>query len=63
MDPDANLARQLKIVEEVQHHQDHPTDAGEGVLASLAMELAEHVEALNEWITRGGYLPAAWNRA
>lgn len=62
MDPNANLLRQRAIVREVRHHQDHPTDAGEGVLASLAMELAEHVEALDEWITKGGALPAAWRR-
>ena len=27
-----------------------------------ATELAELVEALDNWITKGGFLPAAWNR-
>lgn len=26
----------------------------------LVQELIEHVEALDEWITKGGFLPAEW---
>ena len=28
-----------------------------------AVELAEHVDALDDWIRSGGFLPAAWARA
>ena len=28
-----------------------------------ALELAEKVESLDLWLTRGGFLPTAWERA
>lgn len=65
MDPNANLARQREIAAEVMRLWDAATPDGEvdsDALAHLAFELAEHVEALNEWIMRGGYLPADWTR-
>lgn len=53
MDPNENLERQRRIVA--------------GILSSVqaddrAVELAELVEALDQWITNGGFLPKEWER-
>jgi hypothetical protein len=52
MDPSTNLKEQLYHAEEIVN-SDFP-------LAEDATRLAELVLALNEWITRGGFLPSAW---
>jgi hypothetical protein len=49
MDPNATLARIRELCREI------PLDAPDE-----AAELAELVGSLDEWITRGGYLPAVW---
>ncbi|AYB70628.1 hypothetical protein SEA_SERENDIPITOUS_87 [Mycobacterium phage Serendipitous] len=54
MDPDANLVEQLGLARGiVQFSEDHDPQA---------VRLAELVLAQHEWIDRGGYLPAAWNK-
>lgn len=68
MDPDANLERQREIAQEIVTLTD--TSEGEGwdetdrevleKLASLANELADLVLALDEWITKHGFLPRRW---
>lgn len=58
MDPDANLKEQLTIAKRIIKHADAPTTVA--VDAHDAEALAERVIALNEWIKRGGFLPAAW---
>ena len=50
MDPDANLRAQLLIAQRI-------VDASPGLDAE---RLAELVLALHDWITCGGFLPAAW---
>jgi len=66
MDPDANLAEQRRIVCAIQTIGDSCDDAGvytddqADALADHAARLAELVEALDEWIVRGGYLPEPW---
>ena len=50
LDPDATLRRIRGLVAEA-HTLDDPLGPD---------ELVELVEALDEWITRGGSLPAAW---
>jgi len=51
MDPNAALA-QMRIFAAL-------IVDGKGT-ESEAIELAEAVQALDEWIKRGGFLPAAW---
>jgi hypothetical protein len=56
MDPNANLAEQRRIAErlimnQIGREQERLHDAA---------RLAELVEALDEWITNGGFLPDAW---
>jgi hypothetical protein len=53
MDPDANLRRQLAIARAAVH-----ADADDPTL----VELSELVLALDEWITRGGFLPSRWSQ-
>lgn len=55
-DPTDNLKKQLQIAEVLLrgHHIDFETDM------RLAWELAELVETLHVWISKGGQLPDAW---
>lgn len=54
MDPDETLrvirltARQMEV------------DSDPAIRAAHALELAEHVAALDEWLSNGGFLPLAW---
>lgn len=56
MDVDATLARIRELTAEI--------DTRELTLAqsSELVELVELVEALDEWLTGGGFLPARWAR-
>jgi hypothetical protein len=57
MDPNANITEQLELatalVDGTLTYDHERTTAGE--------ELAELVLALDEWITRGGFLPGRWH--
>lgn len=53
MDPDANLDEQLRIVRRVNDGKADTDDA---------YRLADLVEALDEWIACGGFLPKRWER-
>ena len=57
MDPNENLKQQLELAGAILHlyHQDSGYDATED-----AVRLAELVQALNDWIQRGGYIPFGW---
>ncbi len=55
MDPTANLEEQRKLVEEVQNGIGDWRTFGEN-----ATRLAELAEALDKWISSGGFLPAQW---
>jgi hypothetical protein len=63
MDPNACLAEIRSMVASALRVADLAEPAPE-ILAELAEILAEilaeHVNALDVWITRGGYLPSAW---
>lgn len=58
MDPNATLAALRALADGVLNH----TEDGEN-LTSVAVDLAEHFDALDEWLSRGGFLPAAWSRS
>jgi hypothetical protein len=53
MDPDATLAQ---IRELMATHHTH-NDLGEEETA----QLVELIDALDEWMTKGGFLPTDWN--
>ena len=56
MDPDEALAQLREAIESV-------WAAESSVAASSAADrVAEHAAALDQWLSRGGFLPAAWSR-
>jgi hypothetical protein len=54
MDPNANLAEQLRLSESIIANYD------EYEIANAGCRLAELVVALNNWILNKGFLPDAW---
>lgn len=56
MDPNANLEEQRRIVARLTDGEG-PDDPG-----ADAYRLAELAQALDEWISGGGFLPDAWRR-
>lgn len=55
MDPDANLKEQRLLAQTILHGDDADSiDTGD------AVRLAELVQALDEWLVKGGFLPTAW---
>lgn len=56
MDPDSNLAEQLRLAARIVQCLDksRPIDDDD------AGRLAELVESLDEWLREGGFLPHAW---
>jgi hypothetical protein len=62
MDPQANLAEQRSIAARIIERLDNPGRVQPYRLEHDAERLAELVQALDEWLTRGGFLPARWER-
>ena len=65
MDPNQTLKNLRSLVEAVNAELDDSENLGPSRLASTdlvccAHELAQHFEALDQWITSGGFLPEAW---
>lgn len=64
MDPDANLKEQLALAESIIEQAD--SDDSDGDMPQIdthdAVRLAELVLAINEWISRGGFLPQQWRK-
>lgn len=60
MDPNANLKEQLELAAEIIKS----SDANEGYFfdPAKAVRLAELVEALDGWLSKGGFLPGKWER-
>lgn len=75
MDPNATLAdilESLRTIDAENSEYEHDSDAGDikspsqvadhyDTIAELCESLCERVDALHEWLTRGGFLPDAWN--
>lgn len=71
MDPNANLIAQLRlakeIIELIDTEPEEPVEKDDELkrlqeIERKANELAERVEALDEWIRRGGTYPLRWYR-
>lgn len=54
MDPEANLVALRDLSRDVLNGSDEHDPA------ETARQLAEHVEALDDWLSRGGRPPADW---
>lgn len=61
MDPNANLEEQRRIVMRMLDHS-CSVSCSCNQCAHDGARLAELVKALDEWITKGGFLPQAWSR-
>lgn len=69
MDPTANLKEQLGLSRRITTCADDGHGEADAALGGGCMRcqpdaerLAELVLALNEWITKGGFLPEQWRR-
>ncbi len=58
MDPDANLAEQHRLIDSLRRE----ANEGQPFDEIDVDRLLELVEALDEWLVRGGFLPKAWRR-
>lgn len=58
MDPDTNLEDQRRIVSRIVEAFDKDRDPN----PNDAYRLAELVEALDGWLSKGGFLPKRWER-
>lgn len=69
MDPNANLQSMLSAAATINDIRDRcDEESGEvqeddrSELEETAFELAELVEAMSDWLKRGGFLPSDWER-
>jgi hypothetical protein len=60
MDPDANL-EELRALSAAMIKA-YDSEDSNGIDQDDAARLAELVQALDAWITRGGFLPTAWQK-
>jgi hypothetical protein len=58
MDPDAALAELREFVAEVKEQREYSV----GELETFLSSFAKHFEALDNWLKRGGFLPADWKK-
>ena len=61
MDPTANLREQLQLAARIQRCADREHAACH--CRDSADRLADLVQALDQWIQRGGFVPEPWARA
>lgn len=57
MDPDANLAEQLKLADKLTNNE---CESVEAELDDM-LRLAELVLTMNVWLSSGGFKPKAWS--
>lgn len=65
MDPNANLEEQRRIVARLIRDEKYPDEMSQAELQTYtenASRLVDLVEALDEWISKGGALPDAWRK-
>ena len=60
MDPNAALENMRRAVANYRAGEDADMSAAE--LVDYARDMAELFAGLDEWVTGGGFLPAAWQR-
>jgi len=60
MDPNANIKELLSLAASIR--KDYEDEDGNGVDQDDANRLAELIEALDGWLSKGGFLPGRWAR-
>jgi hypothetical protein len=64
MDPNATLAEIRQLVQRIELESKYG-DEWEGKtrkVADMASRLAELIKALDEWLSKGGFRPSAWQQ-
>lgn len=56
MDPDVVLDDIFELAEQFEYESDP------GILIGIAFELIEAFNQLDDWLTKGGFLPARWEK-
>lgn len=62
MDPNANLAEQRELANKILVCSDREHEAALCTCRGDGERLAELMQALDEWIKRGGFKPDAWRK-
>lgn len=67
MDPEQAYKELVSLVEEINEIEDEVGEEGysdeqSGRLQEIAVEQAQYFEALDGWLSKGGFLPAAWKK-
>jgi hypothetical protein len=62
VDPNANLEEQRRLVAEIFELEGSDEWMAETKIRHKAIRLIELVQALDEWIQKGGFLPQAWGK-
>jgi hypothetical protein len=60
MDPNATLDLMRKFATKI--HTEYQDIDGDGIDQDDAEYLASLIESLDRWLSRGGFLPKAWER-
>jgi hypothetical protein len=60
MDPTATLTIMRELVKQIETIKIEESSLIQ--ICDLALDLAEHVDALDRWMTRSGSFPAQWAR-
>jgi len=62
MDPNATLARLREAIADAERAMDPESGSNDAEHESLS-EITELAAALDEWLSRGGFLPDAWQQS
>ena len=62
MDPNATLRDLLEYRDEIFEEWDNATEDGECEATDREICIAELIDALDGWISRGGFLPQKWRK-
>jgi hypothetical protein len=62
VDPNTTLTQLRELIADSLAYLDGNEYYDAGALASLLDDIARRSECLDEWLTRGGFLPSDWER-
>jgi hypothetical protein len=64
MDPNATLMAIRELIKQIEAYDNHMGSVAHiSEQAELGLDLAEQITALDQWLSKGGFLPSAWHFA